>query len=88
MTSINTDSIDKYIADNTVNRFLGWLGCFFVCVGAVAVTLDLDPINVYALNIGSIIYGIWGFRTKQWNQVIVNMFLISVYSLGIVWRLI
>ena len=59
MSSINTNSIDKYIADNTINKILGWLGCFFVCVGAIAVTLDLDPINIYTLNIGAIIYGIW-----------------------------
>jgi hypothetical protein len=71
-----------------INNMIGWFGCIVVCVGALAVALNIDPLNVYALNLGALIYAIWGYRTKQWNQVAVNAFLISVYTFGAIYRLI
>jgi hypothetical protein len=70
-----------------INRVLGWTGCFFVCVGALLTTFDIDPLNIYALNVGAIIYAAWGIRTRQWNQVAVNGFLIAIYGLGLVLRI-
>ena len=88
MTSLNTEKLDSYIINTTTNKILGWVGCFFVCVGAIAVALEIDPLNIYTLNVGALIYAIWGWRTKQWNQVAVNIFLILVYSFGLIWRII
>jgi hypothetical protein len=88
MTSLNSEPLDKFVANKQTNKILGWAGCFFVCVGAIAVTLEFDPLNIYALNIGALIYALWGYRTKQWNQVTVNVFLIAVYSFGLIWRII
>ena len=88
MSNLNASAVEKAITDTRMNRALGWLGCLFVCVGAIAVTLEIDPFNIYALNAGAIVYAVWGYRTKQWNQVTVNIFLIAVYSFGVVWRLI
>ena len=73
--------------NNKINTALGWLGCIVVMVGAVSVSLGIDPLNVYALNFGALIYGIWGYRTKQWNQVVVNGFLITVYTFGLLYRM-
>ena len=88
MTILNDDSVNKFISDARINQALGWVGCLLVCIGAIAVALEIDPLNIYMLNAGAIVYGIWGYRTKQWNQVAVNLFLIAVYSFGVVWRLI
>jgi len=71
-----------------INRYLGWIGCFFVCLGAMLTTLKIDPLNIYALNMGAIVYALWGLRTRQWNQVAVNLFLIAVYGIGALWRMI
>ena len=88
MTILNDDSVNKSISDARINQALGWLGCLFICIGAIAVALDIDPLNIHALNLGAIVYAVWGYRTKQWNQVAVNLFLIAVYSFAAVWRLI
>ena len=88
MKILNNDSLNKSIADTRITRVLGWVGCLFICIGAIAVTLEIDPLNIYMLNAGAIVYAVWGYRTKQWNQVTVNLFLIAVYSFGTVWRLI
>ena len=73
---------------NRINTILGWIGCFVVSIGAIATSLDIDPLNVYAFNLGSIIYATWGYRTKHWNQVVVNIILITIYTFGIVYRMI
>ena len=73
--------------NDTINKTLGWVGCFFVCLGAALTSLQVDPLNIYALNIGAIVYAIWGYRVRQWNQLAVNLFLIAVYGFGAVWRM-
>lgn len=73
---------------NRINTIIGWVGCAVVSVGAITTALGLDPLNVYAFNLGSIIYCTWGYRTKHWNQVVVNLILISIYTFGIVYRMI
>jgi 4-hydroxybenzoate polyprenyltransferase len=88
MSNLNTSTVEKHIADTRITRALGWIGCLFICIGAIAVTLEIDPLNIYMLNAGAIVYAVWGYRTKQWNQVTVNLFLIAVYSFGAIWRLI
>jgi len=52
-----------------INRVLRWAGCFFVCVGALLTTFDIDPLNIYALNVGAIIYAVWGIRTLCGNGI-------------------
>jgi 4-hydroxybenzoate polyprenyltransferase len=88
MSNLNTSTVEKHIADTRITRVMGWAGCLFICIGAIAVTLEIDPLNIYMLNAGAVVYAVWGYRTKQWNQVTVNLFLIAVYSFGTIWRLI
>ena len=76
------------MTDNKINSLIAWTGCAVVCVGAIATSFSIDPLNVYAFNLGSMLYGLWGYRTKQWNQVIVNAFLIAVYTFGAVYRMV
>lgn len=73
---------------NKINTIIGWVGCVVVSVGAIATSLNIDPLNVYAFNLGSMIYATWGYRTRQWNQVIVNAFLITIYTFGAIYRVV
>ena len=73
---------------NRTNTIIGWIGCVVVLVGATATSLDIDPLNVYAFNLGALIYGIWGYRTKQWNQVVVNALLVIIYTFGAAYRIV
>ena len=76
------------LIETRFNKALGWVGCFFVCLGAALTTFQFDPANIYALNLGAIVYAIWGYRVKQWNQLAVNLFLIAVYGFGALWRMV
>ena len=75
------------LIETKFNKTLGWVGCFFVCLGAALTTFQIDPLNIYALNLGAIVYAVWGYRVKQWNQLAVNLFLIGVYGFGALWRM-
>jgi hypothetical protein len=68
---------------SVINNSLKWSGCFLVCAGAVCTSLRIDPLNIYLLNLASVCYGIWGYRIKELNQVVVNVFLIGIYLMGI-----
>jgi len=65
------------------NTVLKWSGCGLVCAGALCTSLRIDPLNIYLLNAASICYGIWGYRIKELNQVVVNVFLMIIYLLGL-----
>jgi hypothetical protein len=69
--------------DDWASRQLGWLGCFFVCAGALCTSLRIDPPNIYFLNLGALVYLIWSIRTKTWNQVVVNTVLLAIYIMGL-----
>jgi 4-hydroxybenzoate polyprenyltransferase len=66
-----------------VSKALGWAGCFFVCAGALCTSLRIDPLNIYFLNLGAIVYLFWSIRTKTWNQVVVNTVLLAIYIMGL-----
>ena len=65
-----------------INKLLGWLGCGLVCGGALSTALQWDPLNIILLNIGALVYLVWGVRTRQMNQVIVNGVLLFIYGAG------
>lgn len=67
---------------SVINNSLKWTGCGLVCAGAVCTSLRIDPLNIYLLNAASVCYGIWGYRIKELNQVVVNVFLIVIYIIG------
>ena len=76
------------LIETKFNKALGWVGCFLVCLGAALTTFQFDPANIYALNLGAIVYAIWGYRVKQWNQLAVNLFLIAAYGFGALRRMV
>ena len=65
---------------------LKWVACGFVCIGAALTTFKLDPFNIVALNIGAVLYAIWGYRIREINQVVVNCSLIGLYVIGLALR--
>lgn len=70
------------------NDILKWAACLVCIFGALCVTLQIDPLNVYLANIGAMLYLIWAIRIREWSIVIVNMSFMVIYSYGIILRLI
>jgi energy-converting hydrogenase Eha subunit C len=70
-----------------MNVILEWTATVVTVLGAVATALAYDPLNIYLLNVGSILWLIWAVRVKKLSLVIVNAGLLTVYAYGFVLRM-
>ena len=79
------------LRDNNVmmkmNVILEWTATAVTVLGALATALGYDPLNIYLLNVGSILWLIWAVRVKKLSLVIVNAGLLAVYAYGFVLRM-
>jgi len=69
-----------------INNILKWSALVLTLVGATCTSMKLDPINVYLLNLGSIVYLVWSWRIREWSLVLVNIGLLAIYLPGAVLR--
>jgi hypothetical protein len=70
-----------------INTVLKWLATVVTVAGAVAVTHNLDPLNIYLLNLASILWIVWGLRIREWSIVVVNASLMAIYIYGLIIRM-
>jgi hypothetical protein len=75
--------MEPTLFDNTVK----WLACFTTMAGALATTLAVDPLNVFLLTSGGILYLIWSISIREWNLIVVNIALLLIYGYGTVLRI-
>ena len=66
-----------------IDKILKWAGCATVCCGALATSLRIDPLNIYLLNAGALIYLIWAIRIRELNLIVVNGILLALYAIGL-----
>jgi hypothetical protein len=71
-----------------MNVILEWTATVVTVLGALATALAYDPLNIYLLNAGAILWLIWAVRVKKLSLVIVNAGLLAVYVYGFVLRVI
>jgi len=69
-----------------LNSILKWSACFITLAGALATSLQIDPLNIYLLNVGSILYLIWSVRIKEASLVVINAGLLLIYIVGVLHR--
>lgn len=69
-----------------MNSFLKWAGCATVCAGALCTSLRIDPLNIYFLNVGALLYLLWSIRIRERNLIVVNTVLLALYVLGLVYK--
>jgi hypothetical protein len=66
-----------------LNNMLKWGGCLTVVLGALCTSLRIDPLNIYLLNAGALLYLVWAVRIGERNLIIVNAVLLAIYIVGI-----
>jgi len=66
-----------------LNGVLKWGGCLAVVLGALCTSLRIDPLNIYLLNLGALLYLIWAVRIRELNLVLVNGVLLAIYLVGL-----
>lgn len=64
-----------------------WLATFVTLGGALATALMFDPLNMWLLNTGAILFLIWGFLIKEKAMIAVNFGLLSIYIFGLFYRM-
>ena len=70
-----------------INKILRWGGVLCIMLGATFVTLNLQPLNVIFLSLGTFMYLIYAWLTKDWALVVLNMFLFLIYIIGVLIRI-
>jgi hypothetical protein len=65
------------------NFYLKWIACAITLAGALCTSLRIDPINIYLLNGGALLYLIWSLRIREWNLVAINGGLLLIYLVGL-----
>ena len=66
-----------------INTVLKWSGCVCVVLGALCTSFRIDPLNIYFLNLGAVLYLLWAVRIKETNLIIVNGILLAIYIAGL-----
>lgn len=66
-----------------LNFILKWVACVVTLSGALCTALRIDPMNIYLLNLGSILYLMWSVRIREWNLIVVNAVLLLIYITGL-----
>lgn len=66
-----------------LNFYLKWCACLVTLAGALCTSLRIDPVNIYLLNLGAVLYLSWGYRIREMNLVVINLGFIIIYAIGI-----
>lgn len=71
---------------NTADIFK-WVATGVTLSGGLATALMYDPFNIYLLNIGALLFLIWGYLIRDKAMIVVNSGMLLVYIIGILVRL-
>ena len=67
-----------------MNSFLKWSATVLTIVGAILTASNIYPLNVWAFNIGSVLWLIFAYRIRENSLIVVNSGLLVIYIFGIV----
>jgi hypothetical protein len=62
---------------------LKWTACAVTLSGALCTSLRVDPLNIYLLNCGALMYLVWSLRIREWSLVTINAGLLLIYLVGL-----
>ena len=70
------------LSTRQTDSLLKWSGTALTLIGAVLTSLAVDPVNVYLLNAGSLLFLIWAVRIQDNALIAVNAGLLTIYAVG------
>ena len=62
---------------------LRYTATIITLLGALATAFRVDPLNIYLLNVGTILFLIYSFKLKDLSLIIVNAGLLAIYVIGL-----
>ena len=66
-----------------IDFILKWTACAITLAGALCTSLRIDPLNIYLLNSGALLYLVWSIRIREWNLIVINAGLLAIYVVGL-----
>jgi len=69
-----------------VNK-IKWVATAITLAGAIATAAMFDPLNIWLLNIGSLLFLIWAVMIKEKAMITVNSGLLLIYVFGAFYRM-
>ena len=66
-----------------INFWLRWVACCITISGALCTSFRIDPMNIYLLNIGAVVYLTWSIRIKERSLITINVALLTIYFIGL-----
>ena len=66
-----------------INFWLRWVACLITIAGALCTSFRIDPLNIYLLNIGAVVYLTWSIRIKETSLITINVALLTIYFIGL-----
>jgi hypothetical protein len=67
-------------------NFVKWIATIVTLSGALATALMIDPLNIWLLNAGALLFLRWAFMIKDKAMITVNAGLLSIYIVGLMVR--
>lgn len=71
------------LKNDRITWALKWTGTIITLAGALCTSLRIDPLNVYLLNLGSLVFVLWAVRIRERAMITVNVGLLSIYLVGL-----
>ncbi len=62
---------------------LRYTASIITLLGALATACRVDPLNIYLLNVGTILFLIYSFKLKDLSLIIVNAGMLIIYVIGL-----
>lgn len=59
-----------------------WIATIVTLVGAIFVSLDVQPWSIYMMNLSAFLFLIWSILVKELALIIVNVGLLLIYTIG------
>jgi hypothetical protein len=63
-----------------------WSATIITLAGGLATSLSYDPLNIWLLNLGALLFLIWAFMIKEKAMITVNFGMLSIYIFGLLLR--
>ena len=70
-----------------MNNTIKWIATIVTLVGAILVSLDIQPWSVYMMNLGAFLFLVWAILVKEPALIVVNVGLLFIYTIGTIFRL-
>ena len=85
MYSLSLTNIRKFPLVKTFSKVdcLKWFATVVTLAGAICTSFRFDPLNIYMLNAGALLFLIWSICVKDKALIVVNAGLLLIYILGI-----